>query len=324
MSKEAIKEELHPRNLHRGRYDFPALTQSQRALANFVSENKYGNLSIDFSNPDAVKELNRALLKHFYTISNWDIPKGYLCPPIPGRADYLHYLADLLAESNAGKLPQGNKINVLDIGTGANCIYPLLGSSIYDWHFIASEIDLKALNAAKENLSANPQLIPKIELRHQENPAHVLTGIIKSSDVFDISICNPPFHDSLEAAEAGNKRKVKNLTGKKDPKVKLNFGGQSNEIWCKGGEVAFIQKIIQESKTYKYNCFWFTSLVSKEEHLKELIIAIKNARATERQIIQMSQGNKKSRFIAWTFLNPEQQADWATKRWAPTAGECGR
>lgn len=324
MVRKEIKEELHPRNLHRRRYDFPTLILALPALASFVSKNKFGNLSVDFSNPDAVKELNRALLKYFYNISNWDIPKGYLCPPIPGRADYLHYLADLLAKSNTGILPPGNKINVLDIGTGANCIYPILGTSIYGWQFIGSEIDSKALHSAQENLLANPQLLSKIDLRNQENPAHILTGIVRSSDVFDISICNPPFHDSLEAAEAGNKRKVKNLTGKKDLKVKLNFGGQSNEIWCKGGEVAFIQKIIQESKTYKYNCFWFTSLVSKEEHLKELIIALKNARVTERKIIQMSQGNKKSRFIAWTFLNPEQQADWATKRWVPTAGGGGR
>lgn len=315
MSEKAIKSELHPKNLHRERYDFPSLIASHPALVKFVSQNKYGDLSIDFADPKAVKELNRALLKHFYQIAEWDIPSGYLCPPIPGRADYLHYLAELLSESNSGKLPTGEKINVLDIGAGANCIYPLLGNSIYNWKFIGSEIDPKALDAAQDNLYANPQFRGKVTLRLQQNPKEILTGILKPDDVFDLIICNPPFHESQEAARAGSSRKVKNLKGKVGKKVTLNFGGQSNELWCEGGELAFIQKMIQESKIFKFNCFWFTSLVSKEEHLRELVLALKKVRVADRKIIQMIHGNKKTRFIAWTFLNPEQQENWQKRRW---------
>ncbi len=309
------KTALHPRNAHRERYDFPSLISSRPALAEFVSENKYGDLSIDFADPKAVRELNRALLTHFYKISEWNIPDGYLCPPIPGRADYLHYLADLLAQSNEEKLPSGEEIKVLDIGTGANCIYPMLGNAIYNWQFVGSEIDEKALDAAQDNLYANPQFRGKITLRLQENPKEILAGIIKSDDVFDAVICNPPFHESQAAAEAGSARKVKNLKGKVGKNVTLNFGGQSNELWCEGGESAFIQKMIRESMTFKYNCFWFTTIVSKEEHVKELILALKKARVADRKIIQMTPGNKKSRFVAWTFLNPEQQENWRKRRW---------
>ncbi|UZD21365.1 23S rRNA (adenine(1618)-N(6))-methyltransferase RlmF [Algoriphagus halophytocola] len=309
------KTSLHPRNAHRERYDFPRLIETQPQLQKFVAENKYGDLSIDFANPKAVKELNRALLKHFYQISDWDIPAGYLCPPIPGRADYLHHLADLLAESNAGKLPPGEKINVLDLGTGANCIYPILGSTVYKWNFVGSEIDVKALDAAGQNLTSNPQLQDKIMLRRQENPKEILSGMIKPDDVFDLVMCNPPFHESKEAAMAGSTRKVKNLKGKSTKNVTLNFGGQSNELWCKGGELTFIRKMILESKIFKFNCYWFTSLVSKEEHLKDLIIALKKANVSDRKIIQMTHGNKKTRFIAWTFLNPEQQENWRKRRW---------
>ncbi|WP_057936984.1 23S rRNA (adenine(1618)-N(6))-methyltransferase RlmF [Algoriphagus resistens] len=315
MSEKAAKSELHPKNLHRERYDFPNLITSHPELEKHVSANKYGDLSIDFADPKAVKELNRALLKHFYQIAEWDIPSGYLCPPIPGRADYLHHLAELLSESNSGKLAAGEKINVLDIGTGANCIYPLLGNSIYNWKFIGSEIDPKALDAAQDNLYANPQFRGKVTLRLQQNPKETLTGIIKPDDVFDLVICNPPFHESQEAALAGSTRKVKNLKGKGGKNVTLNFGGQSNELWCEGGELAFIQKMIQESKTFKFNCFWFTSLVSKEEHLRDLVLALKKARVADRKIIQMIHGNKKTRFIAWTFLNPEQQENWRKRRW---------
>ena len=83
-------------------------------LAGFVSPNKYGDDSVDFFNPDAVKILNRALLKHHYGIENWEIPEGYLCPPIPGRADYLHHIADVLSLRNEGNIPTGNKIKCLE------------------------------------------------------------------------------------------------------------------------------------------------------------------------------------------------------------------
>jgi 23S rRNA (adenine1618-N6)-methyltransferase len=53
-------------------------------------------------------------------------PANYLCPPIPAVADYLHYLADLLADGSGG-VPRGIKVRALDVGVGANCIYPLLG-----------------------------------------------------------------------------------------------------------------------------------------------------------------------------------------------------
>ena len=309
------KTSLHPKNLHRERYDFPSLIDTQPALGKFVSENKYGDLSIDFSDPKAVKELNRALLKHFYKIQDWDIPSGYLCPPIPGRADYLHYLADLLAGSNSGKLPPGAKINALDIGTGANSIYPLLGNTVYNWDFVGSEIDPKAIDSAQKNLDSNPRFQDRVKLRFQENPREILSGIIRSDDVFDVVLCNPPFHESKEAAMDGSMRKVKNLKGKATKNITLNFGGQSNELWCKGGELTFIRKMILESKIYRFNCFWFTSLVSKEEHLKDLVIALKKANVSERKIIQMTHGNKKSRFIAWTFLNPDQQKNWQKRRW---------
>src|ERR1700761_6728862 len=153
--KAAEKENLHPRSLHRGQYDFERLIKSTPKLRDFVKPNQYGNLSVDFSDPDAVKTLNKALLKQFYGINNWDIPEGYLCPPIPGRADYIHYAADLLAEVNGGVVPKGPKIHVLDIGRGANCVYPLIGSSVYGWTFVGTDIDPVAIQSAKDIVAAN-------------------------------------------------------------------------------------------------------------------------------------------------------------------------
>ena len=73
---------FHPRNKHKGKYDFPELIKELPALKKHVLPNKFGNDSIDFSNQESVKALNRALLKLYYGIESWDIPKDYLIQPI--------------------------------------------------------------------------------------------------------------------------------------------------------------------------------------------------------------------------------------------------
>lgn len=306
---------LHPRNLHQGRYDLDTLVKTLPELKTFLFTNEYGNLTLDFSDPNAVKALNRALLIHFYNVLYWDIPEGFLCPPIPGRSDYIHYLADLLGNSNSGKIPSGPKIKVLDVGTGANLIYPILGNACYKWSFVGSELNDTAISSAEHIISKNPHLSGKIEIRKQTHPGHIFSGIIHSGEFFDIAMCNPPFHESALAALEGSKRKVKNLTGKTSAKPDLNFGGQATELWTEGGELQFLLKMIQESLNFKSQVFWFTSLVSKSENLKPLQHQLEKAGVMTQKIIEMAQGNKKSRFIAWTFLNEKQRKTWSGHRW---------
>jgi 23S rRNA (adenine1618-N6)-methyltransferase len=302
MKNQSSKPSLHPRNLHKGRYDLEALAETSKDLKEFLFVNEFENLTLDFSNPKAVKCLNQALLSHFYQVKFWDIPAGFLCPPIPGRADYIHYLADLLAQSNSGKIPNGSKIKVLDIGTGANLIYPLLGSAIYDWRFVGSELNPMAIQSAQKIIDLNRGFQGKIELRSQTDPLKILAGIIRPDEFFDLTICNPPFHESAEAAQAGSQRKVRNLTGKPVSKAQLNFGGQADELWTEGGELEFIRKMIQESLKFKSQVLWFTTLVSKSENLKPIQHYLKKVGVTFQKTLDMAQGNKQSRFVAWTFL----------------------
>jgi len=296
-----LKPSLHPRNRHREQYDFKVLTTSCEELKPFVTHNKFGNETIDFANPKAVKMLNKALLKHFYHVENWNIPANYLCPPIPGRADYIHYIADILAENNLGNISSSN-IKCLDIGVGANCVYPIIGNYEYNWQFVGTDIDAKALENATQIINANPNLKDKIELRLQTNPKHIFFGIIKENEKFDMTICNPPFHASFAEAQAGTMRKLNNLNHKKAQKVTLNFGGKSNELWCDGGEQKFIQNMIVESKRFATSCRWFSTLVSKASNLKGIYATLKKANATNIKTIPMSQGNKVSRIVAWTFF----------------------
>ncbi len=307
---------LHPRNRHQGRYDFPALIKASPELAAFVIINPYGNQSIDFANPAAVKVFNRALLKQFYGINHWDIPADYLCPPIPGRADYLHYLADLLAGENGGEIPRGPSLRALDIGVGANCIYPLLGACEYGWRFLGADIAPEAIASATNIVQANPGMGEQIELRLQPNSGHVFTGLLKPDERFELTLCNPPFHASAGEAASGSKRKWRNL-GKLDPKRKLpvlNFGGQAAELWCPGGEAAFVARLIGESAAHRDQVLWFSTLISKAGNLPGVYATLKKVGALETRTVEMSQGQKQSRFVAWTFHTAEQRQRWMNER----------
>lgn len=313
MSIKPAAALLHPRNRHQGRYDFPALIAVEPRLKAFVIRNPYGNQSIDFANPEAVRVFNAALLRQLYGINHWRIPEGYLCPAVPGRADYIHGLADLLATDAEGEIPRGTAFTVLDIGTGSSCIYPLLGHHDYGWHFIASDIDSRALANAAETLSANG-LETVIELRLQTDQTAFFKGVLREAERIVCTVCNPPFHSSAAEATSGSTRKWRNL-GKQDPRRKLptlNFGGQSNELWCKGGELSFVRNIIRESKDYAEQVLWFTSLVSKSAHIRLLRRTLQQMGAVDVQVCNMAQGQKQSRFLAWTFHTEAQRKAWLT------------
>jgi 23S rRNA (adenine1618-N6)-methyltransferase len=314
----AGKNPFHPRNRHQGHYDFPAMIKQCPELGAFVITNPYGNLSIDFANPEAVRVLNRALLKILYRVDHWDIPPGYLCPPVPGRADYIHGLADLLADDHAGVIPRGPSVRALDVGVGANCIYPLLGHLDYGWQFVASDTDLAALANAEKIRADNPALAEGLILRHQADTKSIFHGVIQPGERFAVTMCNPPFHSSAAQAASGSVRKWRNL-GKLDPSrklPKLNFGGQFHELCCAGGEPAFLRRMVTESVQYGAQVNWFTSLVSKAGNLTNVQAQLQKNGALDVRIGRMAQGQKQSRFLAWTFLDLAQRAQRARRRWS--------
>ena len=315
MNKPASS--LHPRNPHQGRYDLHTLVEVCPELKSHLKLNPKGEQTVDFSNENAVRLLNQALLAHYYQVTHWNIPEGYLCPPIPGRADYIHHAADLL---------QGKKNNakVLDIGTGANCIYPIIGSRSYGWKFVGSDIDPVSVATAKLIVDSNATLKNKIKLVQQNDKKSIFTGVIGPHDLFDLTLCNPPFHASLAEANAGTERKQKNLSKNKvkksvrsevagngfvDKSKGRNFGGQKSELWCDGGEITFLKRMINESKNYSGQVMWFTSLVSKSDNIKPLKKLLSQIGAKQVKVVSMSQGQKISRLIAWSFLANDQLDD---------------
>lgn len=312
--------DLHPRNRHHGRYDFAALAAASPPLGAFITTDGEDGHRLDFGDPAAVRALNRALLRLHYDIAHWDLPEGYLCPPIPGRADYLHGLADLLARDHGGLVPRGAAVRALDIGTGANLIYPLIGHADYGWRFVGTDIDTVALRAAGAIIDAN-RLPKAMEVRRQPDPARMLAGVVGEDEGFDVVLCNPPFHASAAQAAEGSRRKRRNLGATEDARAdaRLNFGGHGSELWCPGGEAAFVARLIEESAGRDNpgigaRIGWFSSLVAKSHHLPALRERLQRAGAREVCEVPMAQGQKRSRFLAWSFLDAAGRAARSASR----------
>lgn len=294
---------MHPQNPYGERYDLKRLAKHYYTLQKYIVLNHSGEETIDFSSSRAVYELNKAILLADFKLKDYHLPTGYLIPPIPGRLDYLLHIRDFLSEKSG--IDSASKLHGLDIGTGANGIYCVLGAQHLNWTMVGTESDAKAVDIGTANMQHTKALQDKVEIRHQEDKSFLFKNIIRSEERFDFTICNPPFYNSREEAVTTSLRKLKNLAGATDKQEpSLNFEGQANELWCNGGEALFIKRLIRESVMFKDQVKVFTSLVAKADHLPKIVKQLKKAKANYR-IIPMAQGHKKSRFILWWFrLNP--------------------
>lgn len=285
---------------HKNNYNFEVLINKYPKLQPFVYKNKYGNLTIDFSEAKAVRALNTAILKADYGINYWQFDTDNLTPPIPNRVAYIHLLKELLISSHLDK-----NIKVLDIGTGANCIYPLLGQSIYNWQFVGTDINKNSIKQAKRIITKN-NLEDKISIRFQNNPNQIFQGVLVKTDIFALTMCNPPFYKDEVEANSASLKKLKGLNHKTN-NVSRNFSGISSELWYIGGEKAFIHNYLYESSLFKNQCFWYTTLVSNKENVKSMYASLNKLGATTIKTLPITIGQKKSRVVAWTFLNEDQQ-----------------
>ena len=275
---------MHLRNIHRYGYDFNKLTATHPELGKHLIENPSGDVTIDFSDSASILEFNTALLKHHYKVKYWRLPEGSLYPPIPGRADYIHHISDLVG--------RGEK-NGLDIGCGASAIYPILGNNIYDWKMVGCDVADESVAFAKKNTSKNDA----IEIRHQVDKGNLFKNVIREGESYDFTMCNPPFYGSEEEAVKANLSKQRKLGTYEE---RRNFAGHAHELWCNGGEALFIKRMIKESVAFKSQVGWFTCLLSRKQNLKKPLKQLEKLGA-ETKVVEMTTGNKQSRFVAWRF-----------------------
>ena len=290
---------MHAQNPYCDRYELKRLASHHPQLLDHIVLNPSGEETIDFSNSTAVYELNKAMLLMDFKVDNYELPMGYLIPPIPGRLDYLLHLQAFF--SKQFNIDKNTKLRGLDIGAGANGIFCVLGSQHFNWTMVGSECDAKAVEIASANMKHTKTLKENIEIRHQENKSFLFKNIIHSDEHFDFTVCNPPFHTSKEEALRGSQRKLSNLGREFDKKnVALNFEGQANKLWCNGGEALFIKRLIKESVGYKNQVKLFSTLVSKSASLRPIKKQLTKTKANF-EVLSMDLGNKKSRILLWWF-----------------------
>ncbi|KAJ0966981.1 hypothetical protein J5N97_023898 [Dioscorea zingiberensis] len=330
LSKKRRRAEpptIHPRN----RYsedppDFALLASLYPSFQPFLlpSRRPGGRPTIDWTDFNATRELTRVLLLHDHGV-HWWIPDGQLCPTVPNRSNYIHWLQDLLSSNVIPPIKNDDeKVRGFDIGTGANCIYPLLGASLLGWSFVGSDVTNIALEWARKNVQSNSHLTELIEIRNACDPSSskniedgvmgeetpegsmgnpsmglgccselpVLAGVIKDGEKFDFCMCNPPFFESVE--EAGL-----------NPRT--SCGGTYEEMVFPGGERAFITRIIEDSLQLKHSFRWFTSMVGRKASLKFLVSKLHEVGVSVVKTTEFVQGHTARWGLAWSFLSPAKK-----------------
>ena len=285
---------FHPLSDHHARYDFQALSKTCPELLShvFVSPKTREN-TVDWSSPDAVSCLNKALLMQHYGISSaYSVPAPYLSAGVPGRADYVHHLlADLVDAPGRGDAT----LRGLDIGTGANAIFPLIATHKYpNVEIVGTDIDAAALAVASLNVQCSPSAARRVTLRLQPSARSIFANVIHPGEHFAFTMCNPPFHASLAAAQAATARKARNLSSGR------NFAGDK-ELYCEGGELGFITRMMGESAQHRQSLGWVTTLVSAGSNLAALERVLAGLSVRRVEVVPLEAGHKSTRILAWRF-----------------------
>ncbi|KAH0468910.1 hypothetical protein IEQ34_002142 [Dendrobium chrysotoxum] len=333
LSRKRRREEppsIHPRNRYAEKPpDFAQLASLYPSFEPFVFFSRSGRPTIDWKDFNATRELTRVLLLHDHAV-NWWIPDGQLCPTVPNRSNYIHWINDLLSsELIPATHGSDHSVKGFDIGTGANCIYPLLGASLLGWSFVGSEV---ALEWATKNVESNPHLLELIKIRNANDPFSfggftssrrdianesnpdlcveentqplcqdlkepstleppVLVGVVKDGECFDFCMCNPPFFESFEEASLN---------------PRTSCGGTPEEMVYPGGEKAFITHIIEDSVVLKRSFRWFSTMVGKKANLKFLISKLREVRVSVVKTTEFVQGQTARWGLAWSFIPPSK------------------
>ncbi|OAA74269.1 hypothetical protein LEL_07850 [Akanthomyces lecanii RCEF 1005] len=253
---------------------------------------------LDFKDPKAVMQLSKTLLKHDFGLA-LDLPGNRLCPPIPNRHNYILWLKDLLDTTTYNT--SGGKLVAMDIGTGASCIYPMLGCTQRPWYFIASDIDDESLRWARRNIEQN-HLQTRIKLV-KSKPGGPIIPIEAAPATEDVAfvMTNPPFYKS--AAEMDERAAEKSL-----PPLTACTGAPV-EMVTDGGEVAFVGRILDQSLALRGRIQWYTAMLGFQSSVAALVLRLRDHDIGNYAVTEFVQGKKTKRWaVAWSFrsMRPRQ------------------
>jgi len=178
-------------------WDATKAIQKERGQASFSS-----CITQDFS-----IQLTQALLQALFRLKLSYLDEDHLCPPIPNRFFYLHWIHTKLINGNWTRAPDVtvNNFRGLDIGAGASCIYPMLAARFFRSTIITSEIDPKSVQLARANVAANhlssmitvlqvPPSHSQQEQQHQKKFSHRRTTTTIYPRMVQFSSVTEPSH----------------------------------------------------------------------------------------------------------------------------------
>lgn len=234
-----------------------------------------------------------------------DIPLERLIPTVPLRLNYIHWVEDLIGHQDADKrvLRRG-----IDIGTGASCIYPLLGSTLNGWYFLATEVDDMCFNYAKKNVEQN-NLSDLIKVVKVPQKTLLMDALKEESEIiYDFCMCNPPFFANQLEAKGVNSRNPR-----RPPPSSVNTGGIT-EIMAEGGELEFVKRIIHDSLQLKKRLRWYSCMLGKKCSLAPLKEELKIQGVPKVTHTEFCQGRTMRWALAWSFYDDVQVPSPPSKR----------
>ncbi|KIV97983.1 hypothetical protein PV10_01678 [Exophiala mesophila] len=305
-----------PEDIYKMDVDFTSLALKYPEFAKRLKSNR----QLDFSDPESVRQLTKSLLHRDFNLKI-DLPDDRLCPPVPNRFNYILFIRRLLASTTPTRKPRNSKpsistpkpqprpILLLDIGTGASAIYPLLGTQQYpNWYFLATELDAKSRSYALRNITQN-SLSGRIKLIDTDSSGSILIpdltpylpkrssgSKLTSTSKLDILLTNPPFYTSPSdlAFSASSKSRPPNSS----------CTGSAVEMIVAGGEVGFVTRLIRES-TFPRNrsrIRWFSSMLGKLSSVGQVVEVLRERGCGNYAVTEFVQGQKTRRWcVAWSW-----------------------
>ncbi|CAI4228968.1 unnamed protein product [Auanema sp. JU1783] len=300
----SFNSDMHPRNPYKDNPpDFKSLAIKYPTLRKHCTLGQNGRIHINFREDEAIRALTHAIFHNDFGL-NVDLSSGCLVPRIPQKLNYLLLLEDLLQLNNLTE-----RVNGIDIGTGASCVYPLLGAKRFDWNFVGTDVNPHSIEIASKNVSQN-SLEQCIETQLVEEDTFFQGVMEKHPDrVFEFSMCNPPFFEQEETYE---RFPVQLSPGKfcnlpdygattSRPPPRSSTVAKVNELETSGGEESFVLKMIEESIVYKEKISIFTSMLGKKTSLKPLMQRLHDLPDVKCKNFVLYQGRTHRWVIAWTF-----------------------
>ncbi|ORZ09676.1 ribosomal RNA large subunit methyltransferase F-like protein [Lobosporangium transversale] len=282
---------MHPNNpYHNNPPDFVTLAEQYPSLRPYVVLNIKGDRtrgSLNFRDPMALRELTYCLLHRDFSIK-LDIPINSLCPAIPNRVNYICWIEDLMRNETE------SVIHGIDIGTGASCIYPLLGCTRNkNWRIMATDINDRSLQFAAKNVIMNNLQDTIVLLK--SHPKKIFPGMLfqESEKIYDFCMCNPPFYEDEQDIQESH-----------DSKEGLPSAvclGMPNEMITAGGETQFVQRMIDESCIWRTRIRWYTSMLGKKTSVDKVVAYLKENNIFNITFTTFRQGRTTRWAVGWSF-----------------------